>query len=349
MTAVSVHVLSVECDADAIAEQLGLAGFTVSGPAAVDLAKLSAAIRGAPGADAVCVVAPLGARSSVADALDGLFEGRVHGYGQACRAALDGAAAMLCRAEAGTVGGRLVFSIPSDAETGQHATGLLAEALMGLDPIEEAEPIPFGGARPGMGLSLSENREPEPTVRASAPQESDDGPAEPPWKRAIRSLGAELLIGRSEPLPEAIEKLAPVLNVLHTAGESGMMKLPSGRRYSVWGWPDLRRPNSKVLAVSWGSPLAEVVALHRHPGQAGTCIQEDNGLLPSAGADVAETCVRICGRAPADTSGMLFAVSSDTVWILRGRRVFKWDGSREKDDGNPKQVLSSLTLFWSNR
>ncbi|MCB9674206.1 MAG: hypothetical protein H6737_03765 [Alphaproteobacteria bacterium] len=360
MTALSVHVLSAGPDGDALADRLADAGFTVSGPDAAPstAAELAQAITHAPGADVVCVVGEYGPWSELAVVLDAVFGSRRPGYGEAYRRALAATApgeAVLARVEAGAVGKRLVFAVPSDAEGMECALAVLVPTLRSLPspddaPVPQTAAIPFGGARSSsMGLSVSENREPEPAAKKGAEPEPGEAAPEPGWMRAVAALKAEVLVGRREDLPESIEKLAPVVNVLHTAGETGMMKLPSGRRYSLWGWPDLRRGNAKVLAVSWGEPLAEVVALHRHPHEAGTCIEEGNGLLPGAGTDIAEICTKITGRAPPNPEGTLFAISADAVWILRSRRVFKWDGSREKDDGNPKQVLASLALHWSNR
>ncbi len=359
--AASVHVVAVAAEstqAESLAEQLADAGLTVSGPAAIDTADTSAiegAVRKAPGADAVCL---LGDPARLAGPLHGVVDSVLRGYGEAFRRELDAAEALVSQVEAGRSGNTFVFVVPSDPEGCKRAAALVVSALSAVssdtsDAAPAREPIPFGGA-PGksVALSVTEDRSERDGLGRSASKESDDDeeePTPPGWQRAVEMLGAEILPGRREELPENIEKLAPVLNVLHTAGEQGTMKLPSGRRYSVWGWPDLRRPTSKVLAVSWGEPLAEIVALHRHPAEAGTCIEEDNGLLPSAGSDVSDVAKRICGRAPNDPAGQLFAISGDAIWILRSRRVFKWDGTREKDDGNAKQVLSSLTLHWSNQ
>ena len=68
----------------------------------------------------------------------------------------------------------------------------------------------------------------------------------------------------------------------------------------------------------------------------------------------ARACASACAlsglvRLSADTSGELFALDGESVWVQRGRRVYRWDGSRERDDGNPKQMLASLVLRWSNR
>ena len=104
-----------------------------------------------------------------------------------------------------------------------------------------------------------------------------------------------------------------------------------------------------MLAVSWGDPLAEVIALHRYPTMTGTCVDEKRGLLPKAWEDVARVAEAVVGRAPRDSSGALFAVQGDAVWVLRGEHVIRWDGRKETDDGSPKQALSSLMLHWSNR
>ena len=58
---------------------------------------------------------------------------------------------------------------------------------------------------------------------------------------------------------------------------------------------------------------------------------------------------QITGREPPDTSGSLFAVDRDAIYIERGSAVYKWDGRRETNDGTPKQVLATLMLHWSNR
>ena len=357
----AVHVVAVAAEssvAEGLAEQLADAGLTVSGPTAVDAvdtASVEGAIRKAPGADAVCLVGDAGRLAASAHAV---FDSVLRGYGEAFRRELAAADALVSQVEAGRVGDTLVFVVPSDPDGCKRAgqlvlSGLSVASLAEADAAPTA-PVPFGAAAgASVALSVAEDHPGRDALgRKASTAEADDEadePTPPGWLRAVELLGAEVLPGRREELPENIEKLAPVLNVLHTAGENGTMKLPSGRRYSIWGWPDLRRPTSKVLAVSWGEPLAEVVALHRHPAEAGTCIEEDNGLLPAAGEDVAEVARRICGRAPNDPDGQLFAISGDAVWILRSRRVFKWDGTREKDDGNAKQVLSSLALHWSNQ
>jgi molybdenum cofactor biosynthesis protein B len=188
----------------------------------------------------------------------------------------------------------------------------------------------------------------EPGAEAAPPP-----PGEAPavgWRRAVFEIGGEILReGRREELPQPIETLAPVVEVLHSAGEQAVLRLPSGVTYSLWGFPDLRRSSSKVLAVGWGQPLCEVLVLHRYPVQTGTCIEEGHGLLPGRSDDLAEVCREVTGAAPDDPSGALFAVAGETVWIDRGGRAVRWDGRREREEGTLKQALASLVLHWSQR
>ena len=178
-----------------------------------------------------------------------------------------------------------------------------------------------------------------------------DADGRPPagWLRAIFEVGGEIQREKREDLPMNVEDLAPFLDLLHTSGDQAVLKVANGRKYSLWGWPDLERPNSKVLAVGWGEPVCEVIALHRAPVQTGTCIQEKGGMLPQANESIVEVCEAVTGQAPANTEGQLFAIQGDAVWILRGKRVIQWDGRRESDAGSPKQALVSLALHWSNR
>ena len=169
------------------------------------------------------------------------------------------------------------------------------------------------------------------------------------WRRAVYELKGEVLHDKREDLPWDLEAIAPVIDVLHSAGEVGVLQLASGAKYGLYGWPDLRRDNSRVLAVGWGQPLGEILALHRFPHVTGLCIVEDRGMAPKRKDSVEATAERVTGMAPKDTSGELFAVQADAVWIQRGQKVVRWDGRKESDDGTPKQVIATLVLHWSSR
>lgn len=168
------------------------------------------------------------------------------------------------------------------------------------------------------------------------------------WQRAVHDLRGRVVREQREELPEAIEKLAPVVNVLEQAGEVAVLEVGS-RRFSLWGFPDLRRPGSKVLAVAAGSPLFEVLALHRHPSTTGTCVDGSDGLCPPRARSVRDVAENVTGRPPPGEDGTLFAVAGDAVWFERGGRVVRWDGTREREEGTPKQALATLVLEWSQR
>jgi hypothetical protein len=192
-------------------------------------------------------------------------------------------------------------------------------------------------------LGLSADQGPAPEKTEAAADDLARG-----WQRAIYEISGTLKRGTWPELPEAVESISPVIDVLHTSGERGTLELPSGRSYAVFSFPNLETAHSKVIAIGEGSPIAEFLALHRYPVLTGAPIDEGDGLLPS-GTSVAEVCEAVTGRAPKDTSGRVFAVQGDAVWIERGGRAIRWDGARERDDGTLKQALASLVLDWSRR
>ena len=317
------------------------------------------------------------ARDVTPEALQPLFSKELTGFGELFRwlsFAEIGAAAMLSRATAGMIRGTMFFALPGSTnacalamdklvlpELGHLVGQTSKESFVPLDNMapatEETEPDAVGDVKsdlppPSGSLGqLTGNRmsvgmpEEAPAAAPAAEEEVPDRG----WRRAVYELEAEVRFDLREALPQPIEKLAPVTNLLETAGEFAVLKLKNGVHYSLFGWPDLRRPGSKVLAVGWGEPLAEVLALHRYPTLTGTCIEESRGLLPDRWKSVADVADKVCGRAPKNEEGELFAIDGSQVWIQRGQRVFRWDGSNEKEDGNFKQALVSLMIDWSSR
>ncbi len=187
---------------------------------------------------------------------------------------------------------------------------------------------------------------------SSAPEApSPPGDTQPPgWRRAIQRHGATLIRGAREPLPEAVAALAPVQGALASAGEQATLVVHD-RRYSLWGFPDLQRPSSRVLAVGSAGPRVEIVALHREQPAAGTCGIEgfalgrgsDGALATGEALSLAHT-----GRA-APQPGRPLALSGGSVYLERDGRVVRWDGSRLREEGSVKQVLATLVLEWSQR
>lgn len=323
-------------------------------------------------------------RDATPDTLRAHFDVELPGFGELFRALSFqeiGSAAMLSRATAGLVGPVAVFAVPGSpaacalaldklilpelshllgelSKEGRRATpdvstapeAAVASSAETLHPPEAEPPPPPTGRLGEIGGGRFEVKS-EEVVSKAPPTPAPEPDAMPPagWRRAVYDIEGEVALGEREELPWELEKISPIVDVLHTAGQVGVLKLKRGQKFSVYGWPDLQRPTSRVVAIGWGQPVAEVLALHRHPHLAGTCIEESRGFLPHAGENVAATCEQVTGRAPKDTSGSLFAISSGTVWIKRGSRVIKWDGKKETDDGAPSQVLASLLLHWSNK
>ena len=92
--------------------------------------------------------------------------------------------------------------------------------------------------------------------------------------------------------------------------------------------------------------LPEVIALHRHPRKVGTA--SPGGALQLQATSVDELSERLTGRPPPN-GGELVAAEGDAVYLLRDRRVYRWDGRREQEQGTSGQALASLMLRWSQR
>lgn len=385
VTVSSTRSAGTDGSGDLIASKVEAAGHTVGHRSVIgdDIETIRNTVReiGLAGTQVALFTGGTGvsARDVTPEALGSLFTKPLPGFGEVFRVLSFhkiGAAAMLSRATAGMVGGMAVFALPGSTKACELALDELILSEMGHlvsqatkegiveppvaeTPDEPSEdeagegddeplvPPPTGsfGSLGGQPMSISVAAADEAKPPAF---EKEEMPASG-WKRAVFDLKGTVHFDQRQDLPDALHKLAPVLEILRTAGEFAVLELEGGRRYAIYGWPDLRRPNSKVLAVGPGEPLAEVLALHRHPVMTGTCIESPKGQLPDRWQEVSEVCEQVTGRAPKKTNGELFALNGDTVWIQRGIRIVKWDGSNEKEDGNFKQSFNSLLMDWHSR
>ncbi|MBN1337606.1 MAG: hypothetical protein JXB39_16765 [Deltaproteobacteria bacterium] len=172
-------------------------------------------------------------------------------------------------------------------------------------------------------------------------------PAAPGWKDALLALGAEVRQGEP-PLRDLLRTNTSLTDVLHSAGQRAVLSLPDGFILGLYGFPDLIRPSSKVLAVGPGSPWGVLVALHRYPRVAGLAARPSLLGLPDPDMDVRawtrETTGFVCPG-----GGRAFAIEGATTFILRQDRVWSWDGRRQREEGAPLAVIGSLALRWSAR
>lgn len=165
-----------------------------------------------------------------------------------------------------------------------------------------------------------------------------------PWQAGLQARGAVIDRDRWYALPDQIAEQAATCEVLKGAGERAVVRLPDGREVGAFGFPDLRRPSSKVLLIAMTRGVFEAVALHRHPKGVG--IVGRGTLLKSLNVDDE---ARARTSMPTPYGGMLFATTHDAIFVERDERIYSWDGSRERDEGVEAQATASLLLRWSSR
>jgi hypothetical protein len=188
-----------------------------------------------------------------------------------------------------------------------------------------------------MDISQSGQKPDEPVMETEAP-----------WQRALTALGATPLKGLGWELPEVVAGVSAVRNVLESAPEWRVVKLPPDAHAMIFGFPDLHDVGSKVILAGGGEPWGRILALHRYPRWAGVLTFNANGPLPDPAADPAATIREATGR-PSPIEGSLFALDGSTVYISANDRIWSWDGRRARDEGRPRGVLASLVLRWSAR
>lgn len=171
---------------------------------------------------------------------------------------------------------------------------------------------------------------------------------EPAWQRALNDLGI-VLQGRAN-LPEALDRLAPVRNLLEQPGELRRGVETDGTVWIVAGFPALKGPAAKVLLLS-DSALPEdlvVRALHRHPRVVGVGGEIATPGLPARADPASTLSEELVGRVDPE-GGSFFGRDGGAVYLLREGRVFRWDGRRTAPMGSPAQALATLCLDWTQR
>lgn len=265
-----------------------------------------------------------------------------------------------------TDSGKAVFALPADLD----AALLLLDQLVLPNLVALLDRAGGAAAAPALPAPTANAARPEP-ARASPPVPAPVEPEEVPvsdrvsvvpivharpeetkealasgWEAGMRALGGELQ-KRWPTLPEALDRMAAAREVLESAPQVAEIVLKDGTRYGAFAWPDFNRTQAKVLLVREAEPFPEILALHRQPRLCGTCV--DGGTaLPSSDLLPGPVCERLVG-APPPADGELFAIENDAVYLLRDRKVWRWDGRRESDQGTPAQCIASLLLRWSQK
>ena len=246
-----------------------------------------------------------------------------------------GSAAYLSRATCGICGTTAVFAIPGSPAACRLALQelILPELRHLLYELQKEPPLT---------TSPDSTPSPDSTLQAAPPAEPHS-----PWQAALTALGGRLESGAWPPIPEPLASMAPVRNVLEAAGQRGVAIMDDGTRASLFGYPDLLRPASKVLLVQEGAPLARIVALHRYPRWVALA-SEGHPMLPGPDTALDPLCQDVTGR-PAHLEGTLFAQDGHQVFAIHAGRVTSWDGRRTRQEGPTLTALASLVLRWSQR
>jgi hypothetical protein len=182
---------------------------------------------------------------------------------------------------------------------------------------------------------VSEEKDEETDADASIPEG---------WQRLLHELGGELNKDCYPELPEWLESLSAAKEVLNNSGQRGVVSLPQGE-YVALGFPDFNSPRARVLLLGQRSPRDEILAVHRWPMPTGVCAPRVGGLIPHRGR-MGRTAEEVTGVDYAG-EGRLFAVESDTVYILDGAYVQAWDGKKTRGHGLEASALASLLLRWT--
>ena len=314
---------------------VGDAGHGVVGPRHVEDIGIGPALTGAA-AQGIQVVVLTGCRTfpDADPVLDGgLVEDPVPGF-QALFHTLAqrelGSESLRMRAAAGLSHGVLLIALPDS----RPACRVALEELL-LPELADLAP------------GALEDEDDDPSERGFQLIGSEEAPVQdaPPWMEQLAALGGSLDREARTDLPPSVAKSAPVLEVLNTAGERGVVIL-NDESYGCYGFPDLRRAHSKVLLIGPGEPVGEVVALHRMPARIGVS-RRGGGVLHSTGR-LGRTAEEVTGRDYPE-NGRLFATDTGRIYVREGDQVYSWDGKARRHEGSPQAVLASLLLGWSQR
>lgn len=250
---------------------------------------------------------------------------------------------------------KLVFSLPDAVAPSltyarEHLLPRLAELLAGAEAALEDPPAAEAPAAQDAALATTGDAEAAidrvslTQIQSARPDEEKEA-LSTGWESGLRALQGEMKKGWPT-VPEAFERLAACSDLLDTSGQRAIVTLANGRTYGAFGWPDLNRVNAKILLIAEGEPVPEIIAVHRHPNPTGTVTDDGGPKLPTR--DLGELSERLTGRA-IPTQGELFAVEAGAVYVRVERRVLRWDGKREVDQGTVSQALATLMLQWSQR
>ena len=306
----------------------------------------------------------IGASAILSSAVGGIARNRsvfaIPGSPSACKLAMN----ELILPVLSHIAGELRKETPLPRKHGE-AVKPVVRARVATDPLPDEllltprAPIPTravatpAGA-PAWGESLEAPAAIEPPrkgtdiVQTPSPEVPPEGEQVTGWLAAVKAVNGKVEPFGGAEIPDALARIPACMDVLTAANSRARLKAADGREWLLFGYPDLSRPGSKVIAVREALPVAEIVAMHRWPQRSGVCIEADDGLVPSTSASVRAESDERTGR-PYEGEGTLFAVDGANVYVQVRRWVRRWDGKKVGNDDNVGSALGTLLLGWSQR
>lgn len=176
------------------------------------------------------------------------------------------------------------------------------------------------------------------------------------WKHHVSSLQAEIIEESWPKISVALSNIPPVKQILESAGRSRYLSFEDGQ-FSIYGYPDLIRDSSKVLAVRHIGGLPEVVALHRFPSFVAFGIRQDS-----------PQCLQKYVNATQDTYkkyqdhllsldfslSQAVGIEGENLLFSRNNEIFRYRPRKNalgqvESLGTVAQALSTLLLHWSQQ
>ena len=176
------------------------------------------------------------------------------------------------------------------------------------------------------------------------------------WKHQVSSLNAKVIEDSWPKISASLSNIPPVKQILESAGRSRYLSFQDGQ-FSIYGYPDLIRDSSKVLAVRHIGGLPEVVALHRFPAFVAFGIREDS-----------PKCLHKYVNATQDTYNkyqvhllsldfslaQAVGIEGENILFSRNNEIFRYRPSKNalgkvESLGTIAQALSTLFLHWSQQ
>ncbi len=176
------------------------------------------------------------------------------------------------------------------------------------------------------------------------------------WKHHVSSLNAEIVEESWPKISASLSNIPPVKQILESAGRSRYLSFEDGQ-FSIYGYPDLIRDSSKVLAVRHIGGLPEVIALHRFPTFVAFGIREDS-----------PQCLHKYVNATQDTYNkyqdhllsldfslsQAVGIEGENLLFSRNNEIFRYRPSKNalgkiESLGTIAQALSTIFLHWSQQ